>query len=320
MTDDFIKGSRESTLRQYQSAWRAFQLFLAARPVTTVSLPVVWDFLSHVFHAKRRCAATVATYAAALADPLQFAFGIDVRGRVWDMMKRAFYNQRPPRRRPGVFWCLQKVLDLLQGPDFSTAPGPHQLLRKALFLVAMASGLRASQLHALVRSSTWLVFAEDGRQVSLAPSPRFLAKNERVGHTLRPLVLQAWMEGPRHHALCPVQALRSYVAATPGRGRVRLFIWPDSGRPLTRLHISKLLCGVIEEADPGKAPRGHDVRAMSSTLAFLRHHSLDRVMEQGQWSSDHSFVSRYLLHSLGSVPCSTMAGPPSPQPASSSLD
>ncbi|XP_045133532.1 transcription termination factor 2-like isoform X2 [Portunus trituberculatus] len=143
---------------------------------------------------------------------------------------------------------LVKVLLLRRTKD--------QSLRKALFLVAMASGLRASQLHALIRHPSWLVFSRDGQRVSLAPSPKFLAKNEREGHSLAPMVLQAWMEGLHHHPLCPVESLQQYVGSTSGSQHARLFIWPDIHKPLSRIHISKVLCGVIEEADPGHAPKG----------------------------------------------------------------
>ena len=81
------------------------------------------------------------------------------------------------------------------------------LLHKALFLMALASGLRSSQLFALIRHPSWLVFSQDGRQVSLAPSPGFLAKNERIGHSVSPCVLRAWMVGSAFHPLCLVGTL-----------------------------------------------------------------------------------------------------------------
>lgn len=315
---DVLAGSRPSTIRQYQSAWRAFQRFLGDRPASHLSLSLVLEFLSSLFHTRRRAAPTISTYAAALADPLWLGFRLDIRGREWDLMRRGFFLQRPPPRPRRIFWSLAKVLALLQAPEFTQAPDLHHLLQKALFLVAMASGLRASQLHALVRHPSWLVFSPDGSRVSLAPSPKFLAKNERDGHVLTPIVLRAWLEGVQPHPLCPVEALRRYVAASPQRTHTRLFLWPSTATPLTRLHVSKLLCSTIEAADPGKAPRGQDVRAMSATLAFLQHYSLDQTVREGQWASARSFIHHYLDHSLPAVPCASMAGPPPPPPSSSS--
>ena len=162
------------------------------------------------------------------------------------------------------------------------------------------------------------MFSSGGRLVSLAPSPGFLAENERLGHSVSPCLLRAWLVGSDYHPLCPVGALKDYVRATSRRSPSRLFVWPDSFLPLSRRHISKLLCAVFEEADPGSAPKGHDVRAMSASLAFLRHYSLDRMVQDGQWASDRSFVDHYLLHAQEGVPCSNMAGPPSPVMSSSS--
>lgn len=317
MSTDVISGARASTIRQYESAWRAFQRFLRNRPVSQITVPVVLEFLSYMFHARKRAAPTISTYAAALADPLLFGFDFTFRSRAWDLMRRGFFLQRPPARSPRIFWSLSKVLAFLRGPAFSFSPDPLHLLQKALFLVAMASGFRASQLHALIRHPSWLTFTPDGRRVSLAPSPRFLAKNEREGHILTPLVLRAWTVGHASHPLCPVAALWQYVAATHHRAHTRLFIWPDTSKPLSRLQISKVLCSVIDAADPGKAPKGKDVRAMSATLAFLQHFSVDRARRDGQWASAHSFVHHYLDHSLEAVPCCSMAGPPPPGSSSS---
>ena len=188
-------------------------------------------------------------------------------------------------------------------------------LRKTLFLVALASGLRSSQLQALLRHPSWLVFSADGLQVSLAPSPKFLAKNERLGHSLAPTTIRAWMVAGAHHPLCPVGALREYVRATSRRAPSRLFVWPGALTTLSRLHISRVLCGVINEADPDKAPRGHDVRALSASLSFLRHYSEDKVVREGQWSSDRSYVDHYLDLYDSDVRCASMAGPPSPASA-----
>ena len=56
-------------------------------------MAVVLDFLLHMFHVRQRAALTVAVYAAALADPLLFGFGLVVRGRAMALFGRvSFYN------------------------------------------------------------------------------------------------------------------------------------------------------------------------------------------------------------------------------------
>ena len=109
------------------------------------------------------------------------------------------------------------MLSYLEGQQFQTSPTSLALLWRVLFLVVMASGLWASQLHALVQHPSWLVFTPDGHRVTLAQSPKFLDKNEREGHNLSPLPLSVWVCEGSHHPLCPVEAVRQYMAATTDR-------------------------------------------------------------------------------------------------------
>ena len=118
------------------------------------------------------------------------------------------------------------------------------------------------------------------------------------------------------HALCPVAALRRYIDITSNSNQDQLFVYPTTDRPLTRLAISHILCELIELADPGSAPRGHDVRAMSATLSFLQHFSLERLRQEGQWASHDTFIRHYLRHEVDRVPCVTMSGLPPPPPES----
>ncbi|KAK3889778.1 hypothetical protein Pcinc_006339 [Petrolisthes cinctipes] len=141
-----------------------------------------------------------------------------------DWLHRSFFLQRPPCCQPRQFWSLSKVLDSLAPPPFPVLQSKDQLFRKALFLTAFASGMRASQLHALTRHTAWTVFATNDALVSLAPVPLFLAKNEREDHSLLPFTIPAWFEEGVHHPLCPVAALRSYLHFTEAAPRENLFV------------------------------------------------------------------------------------------------
>ena len=89
-----------------------------------------------------------------------------------------------------------------------------------------------------------------------------------------------------------------------------LFYHPSTGRPLLTRAIATRIRHVIEEADPGKAPHTHDLRGLAASLAFLRTHSLSRVLEGGQWKSASSFVTRYLSHNLQDTPCVALGTTP----------
>ena len=106
---DIVAVSRASTIRQFQSAWEAFQQFLLDHPFTSMSTSVVLDFLSQMFHTRGRAARTVCTYVSALADPLRLGFGLPLDDRFLDLMRRGFYLRWPPPKRPPLFWSLRKV-------------------------------------------------------------------------------------------------------------------------------------------------------------------------------------------------------------------
>ena len=302
VVQDMLKGLRPSSSRQYESCWKKFQAYVASQHSTSLSSSLVLDFLSFLFHQKGLSPASISVHWAALSDPLKFGFNISVDARSLELLRRGFFLRRPPVRRQANSWSLQAVLDSLP----ATAPSAEQAFEKALFLLAMASGLRSSQLHALTRHPGLTVFTEDGSSVSLAPSPAFLAKNEREGHVLDPLIIPAWREDGVSHPLCPVAALREYLRWTRDVGLDRLFVWPSSLRLCSRPQLARVLKRVISSADPRSSPLARDTRGVSASMAFLRLHSVDAVRVSGQWSSSHSFATRYWSSSVVDVPCVAM--------------
>ena len=88
-----------------------------------------------------------------------------------------------------------------------------------------------------------------------------------------------------------------------------LFYASRSVMPLTARSLARLLCKVIELADPGHSPRAHSIRGLAASLAFLRTHSVERVRDLGGWASTSSFRTRYLLHSVSQAPCVAMGTP-----------
>ncbi|MPC61013.1 hypothetical protein E2C01_055075 [Portunus trituberculatus] len=208
-------------------------------------------------------------HLAALSDPLLYSYGIKLDPRAVTLFKRGLFHQRPRLRQGRNLWSLQRVMDLFQSDSFRHSPSALEFLKKTLSLTALASGFRTSQLRALTRFPQWTSFADDMSNVSLVAFPSFLAKNEREDHRLQPLLVPAWFSQGAHHPLCPVSALKSYLDASPDSPPQALFTL-EEGKQLSSRRISSLLRDVIEEADPDKAPRAHDIRGAAFSLAFMR--------------------------------------------------
>lgn len=212
-------------------------------------------------------------------------------------MKRGLFHQNPSSSKIHHLLVSRKVLTLLSSPRYQNGPSISDLLKKTLFLVALASGFRASQLNALSCSPQLTVFAPDGSVVSLAPAPNFLAKNERLDHHLRPFTLPAWLLHSGSHPLCSVATLRAYLDATPSHGSSHLFCDQRSDSPLSTRRIADIIRATKQsrrETWDVHALHAHGVRGIAASLAFLRTHSLERVREAGQWTTSSIFVAKYL--------------------------
>ena len=117
---------------------------------------------------------------------------------------------------------------------------------KTIFLLALASGKRCSEIH------TWtldgLLCLGDWEQIKLPPSPSFLAKNQLAKEgpqAISPMVIPALKctqdSQDMDTLLCPVRALGCYLDQTKGSrvGRHLLFILFELG------HTKEIQCSTI---------------------------------------------------------------------------
>lgn len=81
-----------------------------------------------------------------------------------------------------------------------------------------------------------------------------------------------------------------------------LWVWSDTLKKCDTHHIVLILRRVIEAADSGKLPQAHEIRRMGATLAFLRIHSLEQVLEADEWASASSFAVIYLTLTVRDTP------------------
>ena len=311
--NDLVKAHRASTCRQYESGWKKFQTFIKINKISAITPETLAGFATFVFHSRARVSpATVTNAMVAIRDPISYGFGVEIDRRTWDLLWASFFHQRPPAPPSPSTWSLDRLLDLLQTPRFMDSPAPSDILLKALFLTAMATGHRVSQLAALLRTHQFMRFGHDDSSVTLAPKPLFLAKNERPGHRMSPFLVPAWMTPNGPHPLCPVASLRAYVSATGSYAGNDLWVDPVSSKVLNTAKLASNLVRLISSADPQSQPKAHQVRKYASSLAFFRSFDVEQVRRAGQWSSSASFVRRYLQPHLANARCVAMGSAPPP--------
>jgi len=267
------------------------------------------DFLAFLADLGSRVApGTVSNYRAALKWPLELGFGIDATSSLSSRLLRglALKYPKPPRILP--LWSLDRVLALLSSFEFlSENCSIWNLTRKMVFLLALASANRASELASLSRGT--LVFSPGDKDVTMAVRPNFRFKNQS-NSSAPPNILVAALPGTSTLArsLCPVRTLRSYLLASSPSRHDALLINSKSGKPLVTQSVSLTICHLISQADPGSVPKAHDTRKMAVSLAWTRGVPPATIMSRMNLKSANSLFSHYLsASSLPNLPVRPLA-------------
>ena len=136
----------------------------------------------------------------------------------------SFHRDKPKGRRGVPSWNLSVVLHQLTKAPFEPLrkASLKHLTFKTVFLLALGSGKRRSEIHAWLYKN--IRHQENWSQVSIYPSPSFLSKNQlaRDGPaSVAPVVIPA-LAPTLDKSLCPVRALRYYLDRTKDLRKGRL--------------------------------------------------------------------------------------------------
>ena len=290
IADTLISAHRPSTNRQAQSVWKKFQAWLPADS-EEITHNTVLQFLIFLHSTLNLNARTIINYRGCLALPLKTAFKIDFDHESFGLLTRSIFIKNPPARKKIPNWSLEAALETFSSPRFAL---PHisskDLLLKTLFLVALASGNRASELAATRRTGTIL----RAGTVILPIEPSFLFKTQSVSRSNPPPISFPTL-GERD-TLCPWRNLNQYIASTsPPAGSEAIFLHPTSNVPLTAGRLSYWLTKAIVTADKSAIkPAGHDIRKIAFSMAFTRGVPLEDILQRAFWHSPHVFIRKYL--------------------------
>ena len=247
----------------------------------------ICHFFWYLFNVLNRCPSTIGGYRTAIADTLRnsklnISTNMDIARLI-----ASFYRDKTKSSRPIPKWNVSIVLHRLTQPLFETLGDAALkfLTWKTVFLLALASGKRRSEIHAW--TLVGLLCLGDWEQVQRSPSPSFLTKNqlaEEGPQAISPVVIPALKrnQDPQDTdtLLCPPRALRCYLDRTKDSrgGRQLLFISFKIG------HIKDIQCSTIsswikntikfcyskvgnEDIDL-LGVKAHDVRAFVASKAF----------------------------------------------------
>lgn len=211
-----------------------------------------------------------------------------------------FRTSKPPS------WNLDIVLKFLMSKKFEP---PHQasfrdLTRKSLFLFALASAKRISEIQALDGKVGF-----KGGSAICSFKPLFLAKNENPSKPWpRTFELKGLSSVTGHElerTLCPVRSLKFYLEKKKSLGGSVESLWcsvRNPSRAISKNALSFFIKDVIKEAHISCEDehfkllrvKAHEVRAIATSLAFHKTLSLQSILEATYWRCNSTFASHYL--------------------------
>ena len=307
---------RSSTRAVYKSKWAIFVKWCGSNQVDfrAPSLKQVADFLLYLFKERQLQPSTIEGYRTAIADmvgndPVHFG-----KDESLTRLLDSFHRDKPKGRRGVPAWNLSLVLHQLTKAPFEPMrkASLKHLTFKTVFLLALGSGKRRSEIHAWLYRN--IRHQENWSQVSLYPSPSFLSKNQlaRDGPAaVAPVVIPALAPSldrslKEDKSLCPVRALRYYLDRTKdlrsGKDLVFVSFRKSFQKDIVPATVSSwikqtvLLCYQLSdhEAQTIHQVRAHDVRAFAASKAFQGGVSLDQILSACHWKAHNTFTQFYL--------------------------
>ena len=307
---------RRSTRAVYKSKWTIFVKWCDSHKVDfrSPSISQIADFLLYLFKERNLQPSTINGYRTVIADMVgNDRLNISKDENLTRLLD-SFHRDKPKGRRGIPSWNLSLVLHQLAKAPFEPLwkASLKHLTFKTVFLLALGSGKRCSEIHA------WLFrnirHQENWTQVSLYPSPSFISKNQLAKEgpaSVAPVVIPALSTSmdrslKEDRSLFPVRALRYYLDRTKdiraGKELVFVSFRQSFQKDIVPATISSwikqtvILCYQLsdEEAQTLHQVRAHDVRAFAASRAFQGGVSLDQILSACHWKAHNTFTQFYL--------------------------
>ena len=302
------KGKRDSTLKVYDSKWKLFVQWCDDNKLTPhrTQPKDIAAYLWFLFQSGRQ-PSTLKGHRSAIANVFKLI------GMTWDPgsnyhiteLMKFCQNARPRASVRLPKWDLNLVLTYLNSNKFEPMcqVSLEAITLKTTFLLALATGKRVSELHALSRQQNYIVKRTDGALI-LHCNPLFLAKTQLPDMRPKPIVLLPLKPGEVNDlSLCPVRAVNCYLQATNSVSHSdRLLLrWASKKAQIFPQTLSSWIRRVIQEAYafadvplPPMRRASHEVRALAASHAYMNNVSLTDLLGAVGWSATSTFAKHYL--------------------------
>ena len=274
---------RQSTRLNYQARWGTYRKWCRdfGHRSSSPSISKIAEFLTYLFKRKGAALSTIKGYRAMSSAVFKFPLPEISTSPILKDLIWSFEISAPRPLFPPPPWDLDKVLEYLSGPPFEPLARASFLdkTKKALFLLAMATAKRVSELQALSFSVSF-----QGEDLVLHYDPFFRAKTESAANPLPRSVivpsLSDFAGDLPERVQCPVSAIKFLRKAARSASYIpsRLFISSRNlERAMSKNAISFYLRQVITDSgavSSSRPLRAHDIRGIATSLNYYSNLSL----------------------------------------------
>lgn len=214
--------------------------------------------------------------------------------------------KNPPHRSLLPSWNLDVVLDFLQNWPFEpvTKASLESITLKTVFLVAITTARRVSEIGALGRNSPYVREEQDG--VRLRTRPGFLPKTATAEYLGQDIFLPSFR---KNRLLCVKRMFKIYCAATATLAKFDkqedplfvLFSGSQRGKAASKGVISSWIRRVIKAAYAAAgrslpSVKAHSTRAMGTSWALFNRATVESIMKAADWRRKLTFAKHYSLN------------------------
>ena len=297
---------RGSTRFVYEAKWTIFTKWYLSNQVDFRKPPLkaIADFLLYLFQDRRLQPGTI-DGDTLIADKLgNSPINVSKDENLTHLLD-SVHRDRPKGRRGIPSWNLSLVLHQLTKAPFEPLKEASlkHLSFKTVFLLALGSGKRRSEIHAWLHKNIRL--QSDWSKVSLYPSPSFLSKNQLAKEGSDSFTSPGpplWISHSR--VTGPSVQSEPFAITSTGPqilGRTRSYSLSPSRKGLIRTshlppspHGSSRLRSYDQEVLTLHQVKAHDVRAFAASKAFQSEVSLEQILSACHWKSHNTFTQLYL--------------------------
>ncbi|XP_040197924.1 uncharacterized protein LOC120930813 [Rana temporaria] len=293
----------------YSKVWKKFNSWLSENQRSTHDVPSILEFFQEGVD-KGLSVSTLKVQAAAISVFLQFSLLENPTvARFFKSISRA----RPVVVRSCPTWDLSLVLQTLVEFPFEPLEdiSVKLLTLKTIFLVAITSARRVSELQALSVREPFLTILED--RVVLKTDPGFLPKVASTFHRSQDIVLPSFCSSPqgdqekKFSFLDVRRTLLAYLEVTKTFRKTDalfvLFSGTHKGKGASKATLARWIKQAISESYkirevPTPFVTAHSTRALAASWAERAGASPEQICKAATWSSYSTFIKHYRLDLL----------------------